>query len=159
MHEVKNILDDRDCNYLINYFENIAKNRVEDIEVHRDTFIFKILQHPHIDYWIHEILTKTFNTVCEYYDVKNLHNSEIVFWDKGSKMAKHSDPKWIKCISVVYLNDDFVGGETFYCPNGDNQINIIPDKGKMIIFEGHNVYHGVNEVLSNCRYALTTSYI
>ena len=51
--------------------------------------------------------------------------------------------------TVVYLNDDFLGGEFFL----DNGISIKPKAGSLIMFPSTHAYgHGVSEVTSGKRY-------
>jgi hypothetical protein len=54
---------------------------------------------------------------------------------------------------VLYLNDNFSGGELFY-PNLD--LKIEPKRGMLVIHSAQAKYaHGVSEVLSGVRYGLT----
>jgi len=52
--------------------------------------------------------------------------------------------------SLIYLNDDFEGGE-FFTKNG---ITIKPKKGKLTLFNGSKVYHGVKKVWKKDRITL-----
>ena len=55
------------------------------------------------------------------------------------------------CGGILYLNDNFSGGETYF-PNQD--VEILPKRGKLVIFPASNTYkHGVKET-SNCRHTL-----
>jgi hypothetical protein len=54
---------------------------------------------------------------------------------------------------VLYLNDDFVGGELFY-PNLNLELK--PKKGMLVIHSAQSKYaHGVAEVISGIRYGIT----
>jgi len=50
--------------------------------------------------------------------------------------------------SILYLNDDFEGGE-FYTEHG---IIVKPSKGMLTFFDGKNVMHGVKDLRKNTRY-------
>jgi len=54
---------------------------------------------------------------------------------------------------IIYLNDDFTGGELYY-PNLDLQIS--PKRGMLVAHSSSKKYaHGVKEVTSGIRYGLT----
>ena len=78
---------------------------------------------------------------------------EVVKWKKGLLMPKHFDEIYDSWTSVIYLNDDYEGGETFV----DNRI-IIPLKGKIVTFTGSTLSHGVNKILKGDRYTTPVWY-
>jgi len=54
---------------------------------------------------------------------------------------------------VIYLNDDYEGGKIHY---PEKEISIKPKKGSLVIHPGSEEYrHGVTEVVSGERYAIT----
>jgi hypothetical protein len=60
-----------------------------------------------------------------------------------SHTDQHTDPS-IKYATILYLNDDYVGGELFFEKNG---IEIKPEKRSMLIFPGNDEFeHGVKHV-------------
>lgn len=85
------------------------------------------------------------------------HYTDLVLWNKGKSMEAHvdtgkgSDEETRKILkprhysSVIYLNDDFKGGQTFV-----KQKKVKPQKGAALIFES-NVPHGVAEVKEGVR--------
>lgn len=57
---------------------------------------------------------------------------------------------------VMYLNDEYTGGEIFF-PAYD--IEVKPKPGDLMFFPGSNLYmHGVRELLSGERFTITTFY-
>jgi hypothetical protein len=50
--------------------------------------------------------------------------------------------------SILYLNDDFEGGE-FYTEHG---VEVKPSKGMLTFFDGKNIIHGVKDLSGNIRY-------
>jgi predicted 2-oxoglutarate/Fe(II)-dependent dioxygenase YbiX len=52
---------------------------------------------------------------------------------------------------VCYLNDNYTGGDTIL---GTELKHITPKKGKMIIFEGQKIFHGISLVTSGDRFNL-----
>ena len=71
--------------------------------------------------------------------------AQLQNWHVGSEGALHlhkgRGTEESKYNSLIYLNDDFEGGE-FYTKN---QI-IKPQQGMLTIFDGSVTYHGVKEV-------------
>ena len=53
--------------------------------------------------------------------------------------------------SIIYLNDDFEGGE-FIAPDLSCSLTTIP--GRLIIFDGSKVKHGINPITGNTRYTI-----
>ena len=53
--------------------------------------------------------------------------------------------------SIIYLNDDFEGGE-FIAPQLNASISPIP--GRLIIFDGSTVEHGIKPISGNTRYTI-----
>jgi len=56
---------------------------------------------------------------------------------------QHTDPS-IRYAAILYLNDDYKGGELFF---ENINLNIKPNKGSLLIFPGtEQFHHGVNKV-------------
>ncbi len=72
--------------------------------------------------------------------------AQIQNWNISSSSPLHihneNNRNQIKFNSLLYLNDDFEGGE-FITKNG---ISLKPKKGMISIFNGKKVWHGVNPV-------------
>lgn len=82
--------------------------------------------------------------------------SALVQWDPGSGMIVHADNcdqngepnyvSWRKYAGVIYLNDNFAGGETFFPNQGPYFVK--PKKGKMVLYPAGLEYsHGVSTVV------------
>lgn len=91
---------------------------------------------------------------------------ELIRWQVGSLLAKHSDGPsdpaefpFIKIGTLIYLNDDYEGGELVF---NDYDIIIKPEPGDMVIFPNHYM-HEVLKVLpkgSNTRrHTMPTFYV
>lgn len=78
---------------------------------------------------------------------------QTVRWREGLFMPKHVDFNFHTWTSVIYLNNDYEGGETVI---GEKEI--VPLKGKIITFQGPSVLHGVNKVLKGDRYTVPVWY-
>ena len=64
-------------------------------------------------------------------------------------MDPHKDPGNDVFAALIYLNDDYVGGETCF-----ENTKVIPETGKLVIFSNHDLLHSVNMVKQNIRYTL-----
>jgi len=95
-----------------------------------------------------ESISKLFDSKIDWF--------EIVKWPIGSKQDLHFDTASNKTTfsSIVYLNDNFEGGETYY---KDGTI-IKPILGRSLFFDGNYYKHGVKKVKKNTRYVLATWY-
>ena len=81
---------------------------------------------------------------------------QVVRWREGLFMPKHVDHNFQPWTSVIYLNDDYEGGETVLGTLNDKKIT--PLKGKIVTFQGSSVLHGVNKVLKGDRYTMPVWY-
>jgi hypothetical protein len=81
--------------------------------------------------------------------------SHIVLWDKKNKMNRHTDDETYstrKVSCVTYLNDDFVGGETFIRTEHDKDYICKPKKGRLVIYLSNPINsHGVNQISDGYR--------
>lgn len=79
---------------------------------------------------------------------------ELQTWPIGieSKLHIHdaNDRETGDYNSLLYLNDDFYGGE-FYTGNG---ITIKPKKNRLTFFDGRKIYHGVRTVENQHRFTM-----
>lgn len=87
-----------------------------------------------------------------YYDTLDL-----VKWSVGSKQSPHQDniPEKHRLVGcVIYLNDDFSGGETYYPNLG---VSVKPVAGNMALHLGDEEHlHGVTEVVGNDRFTISS---
>jgi len=83
----------------------------------------------------------------------------VVRWPVGSWQMPHVDQVLNLnriCGSVIYLNDDYEGGETFY-PFFDKAMK--PLKGKMFAHSPDNEhFHGVTKIGKCTRYTITSTW-
>ena len=76
-----------------------------------------------------------------------------VKWNTNQSQGTHQDFDYHPLTSILYLNDDFEGGETFV----EDKI-IKPKKGLMISFEGDKLKHGVKKIRKGIRYTIPCWY-
>ena len=94
------------------------------------------------------------------YGVKDAYCDTIDFikWPIGSSQPPHFDKisgldhrEWG---SVIYINSNYQGGETFY---PDLDIKITPESGKIVIHPGDvDFMHGVSGVIGNDRFTIAS---
>lgn len=85
-----------------------------------------------------------------------IHWSQIYEWFPDSRMGKHIDTVHPDTVytSVLYLNDDFEGGETFF---GDGS-RFAPRTGRIVFYDGVEHPHGVLRVKNKKRYVCAAWY-
>jgi len=93
--------------------------------------------------------------------------TDIVLWKTGRKMVRHLDDghqtdaylKYRVVSSVIYVNDDYTGGETFIATEHGNDYISRPKAGSMVCYlSNEQNSHGVNQVTSGSRVTLPVWY-
>jgi len=85
---------------------------------------------------------------------------QLVRWPEGTEQPPHADAEepdgspnpypWRRYASIIYLNDDYEGGGTYF-PNQD--MEVIGEPGMMVSFPGTTEWlHGVRQVKNATRY-------
>lgn len=104
---------------------------------------------------LYEKITKGAEKVINDWYGKKMELSEthMVRWRTGDYMRPHSDLaggifKFRHYASIIYLNDDYTGGE-LYIPTLD--LEIAPMAGALVAMNGSEVFHGVKEIKSGER--------
>lgn len=144
---IRNFLTQEDCQSLVQEAKTSANWKPQS----KDTGIF-ILSSSN-----HKIMIDVYKRVSELFD-KTLHTQMIRMihkTDKDSFWEDHSDNLGDPTIQygvVIYLNDDFEGGQLFY---PESKTNIKPESGMLIFHKGDKI-HGVSKVESGTRYTLTS---
>ena len=127
------------CNNIEEVYEKINKILNNDIEL------------------IKEIIEETYGYNV-YPDI-----FQIVRWFDGTEQPVHADGcnmdgssnnlTWREFGSILYLNDDYTGGEIVYT---EKNITYKPRAGTMIFHPGSLEYkHGVKKVIQGTRYVMT----
>lgn len=144
---IHNFLSDEECNVLIKEATTSQKWKPQN----ENTGIFIIKSENH------KILIDIKKRVSDLFD-KDLHTQMIrmihrttsdSFWEEHSDDAGGEE---ILYGVVLYLNEDFEGGELIY---PDLEIEIKPKKG-MLVYHAGSEKHRVSKVMSGNRYTLTS---
>ncbi len=144
---IHNFLSDEECNVLIQ--EATASQKWKPQNENTGIFILKSENHK-ILIDINKRVSKLFDKELHTQIIRMIHktNSDS-FWEEHSDDA---GGKEIKYGVVIYLNEDFEGGELVY---PDSDISIRPKKG-MLVYHPGSKKHRVSKVVSGDRYTLTS---
>lgn len=142
-----NFLSEEECQYCINFFD--CKNNNSFYYGDNNTTPLDLLEYDKEFY----IFNKRVLDLCKsLYDREYLiSNNEIVKWYPGkSSMQSHLDYETDIWSAIIYLNDQYYGGKTFF----DNGIEVTPKQGSLVLFSGSRMYHGVTPLINGNRYTL-----
>ena len=78
---------------------------------------------------------------------------QIVKWPTRELQLSHRDFDYHPYTSIIYLNDNFKGGETVV-----EETVIKPKQGLMILFSGDKKTHSVNKIKKGTRYTIPCWY-
>ena len=78
-----------------------------------------------------------------------INYTEIVRWLEGEQQLVHKDFNYHSYTSILYLNDDYEGGQTKVF---DEIVQI--KKGTLITFKGADVMHSVLKIKKGERYTM-----
>jgi hypothetical protein len=111
---------------------------------------------------------RVIETLCAFYSETAVYSDsvQLVKWSPGMSMPAHADNAnpdgsshpmpWRDYASVIYLNDEYQGGEFYFEKIG---VEIKPVTGMMIAFPGGmRHFHGVREVRDGARYTMPGWY-
>lgn len=167
-----NIIEPEYCDNIFNYYKNNHTNDVNDTRIlpwfEENTLYWSFLKNTEIKNEIgkcREIIT---NLVKNSYGVDVFPNvTTLVMWKEGKSMAIHKDNGYENdkhllhmrtYTAVMYINDDFEGGETIIMKENSNEIEYLckPKKGSVLIFKSdESCLHGVKTIEKGERLALS----
>ena len=163
-----NILSKSECQSIIDFIE---KNNRWDYAGHEfwDNRVLNLQsiknQNNDISVLLLNVLDKIKQSIVNAYNVdKEIYPDilQVVKWPVGMEQPVHADccyesghehpTPWRIFGAVLYLNDDFEGGETYY---PEHDIKISPETGKLALhWADLNHSHGVTKVKGNTRYTV-----
>ena len=166
-----NVLSKEECFFIKEYIDKNTNDQTNSLDNTRPWHNHQNIFYQNID----NFQVKTLVSSCNYI-VSNLishHYNELTYptftdlvkWVEGKDMPLHVDDgngevehlKNRMFSSVIYLNDDYEGGETII--KSDKDYISIPKIGTCIIFKSDkSCLHGVNKVLKGKRFTLASWY-
>ena len=166
IYEFENFLPDDLCDTIVAWFSTRPKMNVSGRNrlFNGKTIDYSNIQDYTIKRWVNAfkfdataVAKKVFNEEYLYPDY-----TDLVSWESGSGMILHADNcdqegepnfcSWRNYSGVLYLNEDFAGGETFFPRHGPHFIK--PMKGKLALYPaGIDYSHGVSTVVGT-RYTM-----
>ena len=165
IYEFESFLSDEECDLIVAWFNSTPKvinnghylfnGKTIDYANVQNTQIKRIMNAFKLESTI--LARRLFAENLLYCDY-----TAVVLWEPGSGMVIHSDNSdlegnpnychWRNYSGVLYLNDDFQGGETFFPDYGPYFIK--PKKGKLALYPAGTEYkHAVSTVVGT-RYTM-----
>jgi len=166
---IDDFLSKEDCEYFLNYaLEADAWSESEDTFWNRRAFYPELLTgNSEFKSRMSLALKKLKKTLIDEYNLPEVYADtfHIVRWYEGQFQPPHQDNmenvnygvdffRHRAYGAIIYLNDDFDGGETYYPLDG---ISIKPKVGRLAIHLGDKDHlHGVSEVSGGTRYTIAS---
>lgn len=162
---IKDFLNEQDMESIFKFLDN------EPVDVFKKSFLLTEIQNIKVKQVIHNINFYA-KQICEteyaqilgidFIKNKWVREPELVKWKSGSSLAAHTDgqeilPPDITVGGLVYLNEDYEGGELYF-PDIDKTIK--PKYGDLVFFPC-NYMHEVKTILgleNQYRYTLPLFY-
>ena len=143
-----NVIDKAECEGYISFIKKEYKERC-DRGMDPMSFTTRLID---IDKSVITPFVKDY--IEERINIKLNHRwSQFQVWPVNSNSVSHihDDPRAgdANFTSMLYLNDDFNGGDFF-----TDDIIIKPRTGRLTLFNGREIYHGVARVLDKPRYSI-----
>ena len=162
---INNFLDDQTCDELINYTKmfNGEKIPCQWDENGQECNWFRVFSNTPMQKFL-SLFDKVGALIENSFSVKIAPRPNqpicVVKWDVGTSLGIHVDdicnPNASPLASIIYLNDDYEGGELYFLDHG---LSIKPKKGDLIYFPGtYNFAHEVKAVISGTRYTVPLWY-
>jgi len=166
IHEFENFLPSSECDTIINWFDSVEKMPTNNSNLFNGRQInYLNIKDDNIKKLVNYYRFKVTQLAMKIFNEEELYPNytDIVLWEPGGGMLVHSDNSnadgtpnfWAyrHYSGVLYLNDDFLGGETFFPDHGP--LFIKPKKGKFAIYpSGVEYNHGVATVVGKNRYTM-----
>jgi predicted 2-oxoglutarate/Fe(II)-dependent dioxygenase YbiX len=167
-----NVITSLECDTIFNYYKNNHSNNINDIHIlpwfEENTLYWNLLKNTEIKNEIGKCRSIITNLVKKSYGVNVFPNvTTLVMWKEGKSMAIHKDNGYDNdkhilhmrtYTAVMYINDNFEGGETIIMKENSNEIEYecTPQKGSVLIFKSdESCLHGVKMIEKGERLTLS----
>lgn len=159
IYEIENFLSPEECDLIVAWFNGTPKmiNTAQYL-FNGKTIDYENIQNVLIKRIINSFKFDATSTAKKIFGEEHLYPdyTAAVLWESGSGMVVHADNSdldgnpnychWRQYSGVLNLNDDFLGGETFFPDYGPYFIK--PKKGKLALYPSTLEYkHGVSTVV------------
>ncbi len=169
VHVVEGFLSLELCRMLIDGFErNIARLDARSADPYwRERLLYyqALSPEPEMQRVMREARAGYVRAIGDFYGVRDALYTDtvhLVRWTEGQSMRAHADNAhpdgspndypWREYSSVLYLNEDYEGGEVYFEGTGQR---IKPRTGMLVAFSGGLEHvHGVDEVRRGTRYTM-----
>lgn len=159
---LKNFVNSNHCNQIYSYLKEHT-SKTYNVDNTRPWFennnlFYSQIEDPYIKDLVRNYIIKL-SVVATLHFKKKIypHYTDLVLWNKGKSMEAHVDdgrgsnneirkvlkPRHVS--SLIYLNDNFTGGQTFV---GKKKFK--PEQGAVLLFKS-NIKHGVTEITNGIR--------
>jgi hypothetical protein len=147
-------LSDKECEWLIEYHKKNYLKLPRDLNYsHNGTDIINISKIDHEKFrFIQSRLCHYIKEEFDYFAYPNYF--ELVKWPTGTSQDLHKDFDEHVFTSIIYLNNDFEGGETVVAGS-----KVEPWAGRMVTFRGNKLDHKVLKVTKGTRYTIPVWYL
>lgn len=167
----KEFLPHDQCDELVKYYKDSTEDKkAKNMGFFADRVIWytRIPDAAPVKEMMRQARVQTIKLIKEFYDVKHEiygDSIQLVNWPEGLGMQPHYDNRhpnkneihttpWREYAGVIYLNDDYSGGEWFIS-SVNPHIVIKPKKGMLVVFGcGDGFMHGVLPAYGNIRYTM-----
>lgn len=171
----RNFLGASECDKLIAYFNNSPHKRNNESGGFfggRIIWFTHIDDNPEVSNIMRVARYKVIDHIKEFHKLEHEvygDSIQLVSWPEDLGMPAHYDNRhpnkhephptpWRHYAGVIYLNDDYEGGELFIS-SAKPEIVIKPEKGMLVVFGGGTGYmHGVMPAYGNTRYTMPCWY-
>ena len=146
-HLIDDFITKKECKYLINFYKSYEFKSFDFRDVHpldlQESSMLEL-----------EFLFKKLNKYASKFKAK-LEWTQIVKWPVGSTQNLHFDDVGDPVLtSVLYLNDNYKGGQTYY----EEGTIFKPKTGRIVYFDGQQYKHGVKPVEKETRFVVAAWY-
>jgi hypothetical protein len=172
IYKYDNIITDLECDIIFDYYKNNHNNNINNTNIlpwfEGNTLYWNFLKNTSISKEIE--ISREMITECvlkSYKEIIYPNTTTLVMWKEGKQMNIHKDNGYEneehilgmrEFTSVMYLNDNFEGGETIILKENSNEIEYKckPQKGSVLIFKSdESCLHGVNKIEKGERLVLS----
>jgi hypothetical protein len=158
--EFENFVPGEICDTIVSWFATRPKmmSNGGNALFNGRTIDYANIQDYTIKRWVNAFKFDATAKAREVFGVDNLYPdyTDLVSWEEGSGMIVHADNcnqdgtpnycHWREYSGVVFLNDDFAGGDYFFPEQGPHFAR--PAKGKLVLYpSGLEYRHGVQTII------------